>query len=329
VTETYDDLNLLPGQIYYYAIFAQTVMGSWIHDKTLDRASAYPYARWGCAEYLFGSMPFGWQKADSEGSGHLEDLLNIFGALCDNIKTDAENLGSLFDIANIHTDLIEYLDDKIAWPTWYAAGGLKRRKDTEQAVDLYKLIGREAAYVQLLEGVSDWDAEVLEGWRYVMWSNGKFSSLTPDTTNPDLLPNVGLTTDLLKYTNDDNSWHSISGLLFIMSEITGVSGPFTSSMISRYHELIEFSKATFVNYDLVLVPSSDETFDLATRITDEWNVGFDTTVKYASVDSALETDLGATTSSVSLFESWGPAVAYDSLTNDLDYRTYHSALAYT
>jgi hypothetical protein len=328
ITETYDDTGLLQGQIYYYALFAENLSGSWIHDWRLDRDSAYPYARWGSAEYLFKSMPFGWQKADSEGSGHLEDFLTIFGALCDNIKTDAENLGSLFEINSIHADLIEYLDDKIAWPTWYSAGGLQRRKDTAKAVDLYKLIGTESAYVQLLEGVSDWDAEVDEGWRFIMWSNNKFSSTTPDTTDPNLLPNVGLTSDLLKYTVDNDSWHSLSGLLFTMSEIPGVSGPFTSEMISRYHELIDFSKATFVNYQLVLVPSNEELFDMATRVSDEWNIGMDTVTRYESVDSVLETDLGATTSSVSLFESWGPAVAYVSLTNDVDYRTYHSALAY-
>jgi len=329
VSETYDDAVLLPGQIYYYAIFAQTLTGSWVHDWRLDRAAAYPYGRWGCADYLFGSLPFGWQKADSDGSGHLEDFITIFGALCDNIKTDAEHLRSLFDTTNIHTELIEYLDDKIAWPTWYSAGGLKRRKDTERAVDLYKLIGREDAYVQLLESVSDWDAEITEGWRFVMFSNNKFSSTTPDTSDPDLLPNVGLTTDLLKYTNDDGSWHSLSGLLFLMSEIAGVSGPFTLAMVSRYHELIELAKATYANYQLVLIPSSEELFDLASRVADEWGVGFDTIIRHSFVDSALETDLGATTSSVSLFESWGPAVAYTSLSSNIDYRTYHSALAYT
>ena len=327
VTETHDDTGLLPGQIYYYSLYAQRNDGSWIHDRLQDRGTAYPYDRWGSAEYMFGSQPFGWQKADADGDGHLEDFLNMFGALADNIKTDAENLLTLFEIDSIHADLLEYLDDKIAWPTWYAVESLQRRKETAEAVDLYKLIGREAAYIQLLEEVSDWDAEIVEGWRYVMFTNYKFQSITPDSTDPATLPNIGLISDIVKYTNDNSSWHSLTGLVFMLSQIPGVSGPFTSTMVSRYEELIEFAKATYVNHQLILIPIDEDDFEM-TRVVDTWDHGFDVYIYSEDYPSILETDLGYTTTSAALFESYGPAVTYTSLTNNVAYRTYSGALAY-
>ena len=327
VTETHDDTGLKAGQIYYYSLFARRNDGVWIHDSLQDRGSAYPYDRWGSSDYMFGSQPRGWQKADADGDGHLSDFLDIFGALADNIKTDAENLLTLFEIDAIHVDLLEYLDDKIAWPTWYAVESLQRRKETSEAVDLYKLIGREAAYVQLLEEVSDWDATVAEGWRYVMFTNYKFNSITPDSTDPNTLPNIGLISDIVKYTNDNNSWHSITGLVFMMSQIPGVSGPFTSTMVSRYEELIEFAKATYVNHQLILIPTDEDDFPL-TRVVDTWNHGFDVYLYSETFPSTLETDLGYTTSSVELFEAYGPSVTHTSLTNNTAYRLFHEALAY-
>jgi len=322
VTETHTDASLLPGQVYYYSLYAERNDATWIHDKYVNRGSAYPYANWGAGACLFSSMPKGWRRADVP-TGHLEAYLQIFGAHIEAIKTDNEHLKSLFEIDGVHADLLEYLDDKIAWPTWAAADTLQQRKETALAVDIYKKIGRAEAYENLLEGVSDWAAEIVEGWKYVMFSNGKYDSITPDTTDPDLLPNVGLITDKMKYTNSSSDWHSVSGLVFLMSEIAGVSGPFTSEMISRYHELIELAKATYVNYYVKLLPSYDEDYSL-TSVTDEWDLGMDTLYSPETVSLTIEEDLEYSTSDATLFVSNATA----STTNTITDRTFHRALAY-
>lgn len=322
VTETHDDADLLPGQIYYYSLFAERNDAAWIHDKYVNRGSAYPYGDHGLSEYLFQSMPMGWQRADV-GVGDLEAFLTIIGTQANSLKTDCENLKTLFEINGVHADLLEYLDDKIAWPTWAAAEALQQRKETALAVDIYKKAGRAEAYENVLEGVSDWSAEIVEGWKYVMFSNGLYDSNTPDTTDSDVLPNVGLITDRLKYTNSSEDWHSVSGLAFIMTEIAGVSGPFTEEMISRYHEVIELVKATYVNYYLKLAPNYDEAYSLA-RVLEEWDPSMDSLHSPEEMSLTIEEDLGYSTSSVALFVSNATA----STTNTITDRTFHSALAY-
>lgn len=323
ITDTFTDSGLQQGQIYYYALYEKRNDGVWINDYILGRGSAYPYDRWGAATYLFGSMPRGWQRQDVENDDDLQNFLKIFGALTDNIKTDAENLLTLFEVNNIHEDLLPYLDDKIAWPTWYATGGIQKRKETLRAVDAYKLIGREQCYETLMEEVSSWDLEIEEGWRYVMFTNGLHNSITPDTTDPALLPNIGYLSDIAKYTNDSDSWHSVSGLVFMASEVSGVSGGFTQVMIDRYHELIETVKATFVNYNLFLTPINEELFPM-TWVLDDWDHGDDVYTYMESMAVTLEEDLGATTSSLFLFMTNSAS----STTNTITDRLFHSALTY-
>jgi phage tail-like protein len=323
ITETFEDSGLLPGQIYYYALFEKQTDGVWINDTVDGRASAYPYDRWGCSEYIFSSMPPGWQTVDTQKDGDLEDFLKIFGALMDNLKTDCENLLTLFDIDAIHADLLPYLDRKIAWPTWYSTGTLQQRKETALAVDLYKLIGRKLAYETALEEVSGWDASTIEGWRYVMFTNNLYNSVTPDTTDPNILPNIGRLTDTVKYTNDNMSWHSVTGLVFQLSEIPGVSEDFSLKMAERYYELIDFLKATFVTYSLYLIPISAESFAM-TRVVDTWNSGMDTYILSELYAAALETNVSSLTTALTLFETNNTGTTTTTVAD----RVFHSALSF-
>jgi len=263
-----DQTGLEAGVIYYYALFAERNDGNWISDKIANRDSAYPYDRWGFVEYMYDSLPRGYRSEDVDVQ-HLYQFLSVIGAIFDNSKTDIENLLTLFSIDEVHDDLIYLMDRKVGWPTWHDANGLKRREDAAEAVDFYKIKGRAAAYDQLLSGISSWDLTVVEGWKYVLFTNGLYNSTIVDTTNPDTIRLMGRIDDINKYINDSNGWHSVSGLGFFLEEIPGVSGPITSSMIERSFELIEWSKASYVTYGLIFTPVSEEEI-AATDITDEY-----------------------------------------------------------
>jgi hypothetical protein len=171
--------DLAPGKIFYYTLFMQRTDNYWVEDPVNNRQSAYPYDRWGNAEYMYGSLPKGWQIEDGLDTEDLYNLLRIFGALADNIKTDAENLLTLFSAEEVHADLLGMIDAKLHWPTWEDVGAIQRRKETLQAVDNYKLFGTEPGYESILQEASLWDVEVYEGWRHVMFSNWRFGSVTP------------------------------------------------------------------------------------------------------------------------------------------------------
>jgi len=269
-THYIDQDELVPRQTYYYSLFALRDDGTWVNDKIYNRDSAYPYDRWGSGLNMFDSLPRGWRSADADESGNpLENFMAIFGALSDNIKTDCEALLDLFDIDELHDDLVYIQDKRIGWPTWYAAGGLKRKKETKEAVDLYKLLGREVAYEQMLEEVSGWDASIEEGWKYIMWSTD-LECTTPDTTLPGIITDQGTQDDLLKYTNDNNSWHSANGLGLFMSEILTVSDDLSQEMVDRFEELLDWGKAGFVTADLIVSPKTEEIW-YSNWVIEDWD----------------------------------------------------------
>jgi phage tail-like protein len=227
ITETIIDLDLAPLNDYYYALFEKKTDNSWVNDMVLGRGSAYPYDRWGFGDYIYSSLPRGWQRSDN--TQDLYNFCQILGAILDDTKTDVEYLRSLFEISNIHEDLIPYLDAKIAWPTWYYAGGLKKRTDTANAVELYKLRGTAGGLESSIEAVSQWDASIIEGWKYVMFTNGLYDSKTPGPF-PDIsfLQNKGKLTDKYKYTNDTTSvrrdWQKLHHTCLAPGQFPGPTG---------------------------------------------------------------------------------------------------------
>jgi hypothetical protein len=314
--------SLAPGKIFYYTLFMQRTDSYWVEDPLNNRRSAYAYGRWGSADYMFGSLPNGWQIDDNLADGELYAFMSIFGALTDNQKTDAENLLTLFSADTIHADLLWMIDAKLNWPTWLSIGAIQRRKETLRAVDNYKLFGTASGYESLLQEASLWDATVYEGWRYVMFSNGKYGCTTPDTTDPNIGANRGLVTDLLKYTNASNEWHSVSGLAFEMVDVAGVSAELTDSIVKRWFQLIDFSRASYVNYGLIVFPHLDE--ESVLYPTDDWSLADDLFVYPELVLYPIEEDLGYTAPLITLMVSND----LGAVTNDEDARTFHEAMSY-
>jgi len=246
----FDDSNKTPGAIYYYALFALRNDGQWINDTTLNRDSAYPYDRWGAVDYGYKSLPRGY-RTDDTSTNHLYQFLGAVLANVDALKTDCENLLSLFSIESIHQDLLWLIDSWIGWPTWKAAGGLRQREETLAAADWFRTKGTKGAYEELIEGPSDWDLQIQEGWKFVCWTNGRFSTGTVDTTDVTIPPLIGTQTDKLRYTPDSLGWHSCVGLGFFLVSIPAVSQPLTTEQEDRLDFLIEWGKASFVTIEII------------------------------------------------------------------------------
>lgn len=314
--------NLAQGKIFYYTLYMQRTDGYWIEDRVANRQSAYPYARWGNAEYMFASLPKGWQIDDGLGSEDLYNFLRIFGALVDNQKTDAENLLTLFSVEEIHADLLGMIDAKLHWPTWGAVGAIQQRKETLRAVDNYKLFGTSSGYESILQEASSWDVEVHEGWRFTMFTNGRFGCTTPDTADPTLIPNIGSVTDRLKYVNDSLGWHSVSGLAFELEDVSGVSSQLSAEILERWYQLIDFSKASYVTYGIVINPLLSS--ELVLSPTDDWSISDDIPNYPEIITTPVEEDSGWIGLGITLFLT----NSLSSTTNTLADRLFHSGMSY-
>lgn len=323
-TYTIIETDLVPGQLYYYSLYTLSVDGNWIHIRFTDRGSAYPYDRWGCAEYMFNSLPRGWRTEDIT-IGDLFNFMTIFGALADDIKTDCEHLLTLFSIEDIHEDLIWLIDRKLGWPTWHETSGIQKRQETLLAVSLYKIgLGTPTAYEAILEEISSWDVEIVEGWKYVFFSNGQFDSVTPDLSTvakqEEIQRLYGRRDDLLKYTNDTEEWHAVNGLAFFLTEIPGVSEGLTGIMVDRFNVMIEWSKASYANTHLILEPTTEEIVQVP---VDTWYDYLFIHYEEMGLTTADE-DIYYTTTDLDMFISTAAA----STTNTLSDRTYHEEISY-
>jgi photosystem II stability/assembly factor-like uncharacterized protein len=259
------DTDLIAGENYYYRLFLLGVDGLWYSSRA-EMDSAYPYSRWGNRDYMYMSLPRGWRSHDR--SQDLFNFLDIVGALADDVKTDCEYLRTLFSIDKVHEDLISIADSKIGWPTWLHVGGIHKRKDSASAVDTYKRLGTDYGYAQLIETVTDWELTITEGWKYIMWSNNIYCT-TPDLADPGIKGDLGGPNDKLKYTNDPSKWQSLTGLGFYLTEIPGITGPFTQSMWDRILFLIEWGKASYVVYQVCIVPVTEEQYPYDGIIDDD------------------------------------------------------------
>lgn len=258
------DEDLISGENYYYRLFLLGIDGIW-YSSIAEMDSAYPYTRWGSKDYMYMSLPRGWRSQDT--SGDLYNFFDIVGALADNIKTDCEYLKTLFSISDVHEDLLPIADSKIGWPTWIEARGIQKRQDSSAAVETYKRLGTDVGYAQLVETATDWELTTVFGWRYILWSNNAYCT-TPDLTDAEIRQDIGGVDDKLKYTNDVSRWQSFTGLGFYLTEIPGVTGAFTQEMWDRVLFLIEWGKASYVVYQVKIVPISEELY-AADDILDE------------------------------------------------------------
>lgn len=311
------DENLVAGENYYYRLFLLGTDGVWYSSRA-EMGSAYPYDRWGSAESMYMSLPRGWRSHDV--SLDLKNFTNMMGALVDNIKTDCEYLKTLFSIYEVHEDLIPIADSKVGWPTWIQVGGVHKRNDSAAAVATYKRLGSVYGYSQLVETVTDWELSLAQGWRYLIWSNNPYST-TPDLSDPEIITDIGGIKDKLRYTNDPSRWQSYTGIGFYLTEIPGVTGEFTQDMWDRVLFLLEWGKASYVVYQIRIVPLSIESY-LASHVLDD----YEDLVAYIERSVAMELDEEDVPYSpdLAVFMS-NHSVC---LTNDDAIRTWHSYLTF-
>lgn len=272
--------NLSPGVIYYFTVFVyRTDFGAWFYDEEASFAWAFPFGQWGHGEWMLRRSPTKDQRNDT--TGDWEAYLSIFGALLDGKKTEIEQLKTFYDIPNVRADLLPYHDQLIGWPTNYELPELDQRNETLNALILWTKKGSAYSITFPLEQVTGYDVQLMDGWKYCMIRND-VACERPDTTDPNIPPNIEEPDDLLKYRPDPGEWKSITGWGVYFSGIAGQSEDFTQVMVNKVSRIMEVMKPTFVDYSLIINPwtavdepteepaaPTDEYFDQISMLTEE------------------------------------------------------------
>lgn len=243
-----DDYACSPKTIYYYAIFALRSDGYWVCDQVSMRDTAYTFGdSTALADYGYKGLPRGYRTEDRDQ--HLYQFFQILYSMFRALKVDAEMTLDLVSADYIHADLIPYLDNRLGWPTWLYQGALAQREETKNAIPTYQIKGTTGAFQDALEACSDFTISIVEGWKFVMFSNNKYDSTVPDTTDPDTVALLGSENDIVKYTNSSDSWRSVSGLGVFLYDLVDETD-IEAVVVDRMLTLIEFLKASYANYGL-------------------------------------------------------------------------------
>jgi phage tail-like protein len=252
-------------------------------------------------------------------ASQLERFLRIFGTVADSVKTDIERMLDNYKVDTVEAELLPYIDRLIGWPTNFELPEGKRRKETLNAVALYKRKGRADAIEAFVEAVAEWDVTTYEGWRYVMFSNDTRCT-TPDMPSLDV-GLIGTVSDELKYTPTQDNWHCLNGLVLVLEPVGDVTSELTSITINKIDRIVPGElKTSWAKIAIFLRPPV-----ILESIAPPVEEHVEETINY------IETLMPPEEESFAL---WGPGILLmvsnvaARTTNTIGVRTHHEALGY-
>lgn len=172
--------------------------------------------------------------------GQLRRFLDAFGLAADHLRSRAEQLRDLHDVATGDARHLPLLAATIGWDLDQRAEATvpRQRHEIRFAATLYRLTGTRLACRIWVRRLTGWDAEVVEFWRNVARTNAPGTpggdptsprdrgSHTVDTRDPDLLAGRGRADDRLDYTYDcrtgPDSRYALDAIGFFLRPPAGV-----------------------------------------------------------------------------------------------------------
>jgi len=170
-------LDFLPSfSTYYYTIFYK-VADTWVFDPNKSFAKQFalsnyisddePFSKEG--NKLFAQMPSWMQADDLESTATLYALCQIIGRLLDGVLDElSHHQRNAQSIADVDAGRIPYIDWLIAWPTNYEFPEIVRRRETKNALSVWRRKGARVALENVLQRLTGWNVTILEGWKWVI-----------------------------------------------------------------------------------------------------------------------------------------------------------------
>jgi phage tail-like protein len=213
--ETYIDSSIKEGRYYYYKIFFLTndATPAWV---STDSAAIKCFALkdYGYAETLYNLLPSVYREYDEKldeivpgtSAKELYKFLQIFAEGFSDVRVRYDFLSKAYNISELPSQYLKDMCSMLGWPYEKALGDLLIRRQLSTALWLYRKKGTRVGIETLCEVITGWDAAVKEfGLSIFYWYDGIMLdddpnlSLTLDTTDIDLVAQMGSPTDTVKY----------------------------------------------------------------------------------------------------------------------------------
>ena len=184
------------GQTWYYTVFYESA--AFIYSPTFvqqynviysplhchDRAMVLSPSKSESGKLMYDYLPSRVRRIDQEQqAGLLDVLMDIIGRPLDELSLRMERFySSLYSPRDVDASLLPYIDHLLGLPTNFELGEVKRRRETESIVSLWKSKGTKDALEGALQQITGWNIELYNGIDHCI--------SVYDPSNEDLDPSV-------------------------------------------------------------------------------------------------------------------------------------------
>ena len=269
------------GQTWYYTVFYESA--AFIYSPTFvqqynviysplhchDRAMVLSPSKSESGKLMYDYLPSRVRRIDQEQqAGLLDVLMDIIGRPLDELSLRMERFySSLYSPRDVDASLLPYIDHLLGLPTNFELGEVKRRRETESIVSLWKSKGTKDALEGALQQITGWNIELYNGIDHCIsvhdpskedldpsvkpsdWNDatdGDWAALVgalPQNTTLDFSSTVTLDNDItdnFRVIADFSDWKNPYGVLIRVSNPSSVALPvdLVTQKINRLSEYL-------------------------------------------------------------------------------------------
>ena len=195
--ESYTDAAPSNGNFNYYRVFFQDAAGAWL-DATSedDRSRIRCEMSFGYHDKLYGNLPELYERQDE--NEELYRFLAIIAWELEKFRAKQSGLNDISNVNEVRDDLLEHLAWNVGWLLNRELPVLRQRAEIKRAVAIYRKKGTRRGLIDLIQGIMNWDMEVIKYNRNILMT-GHPDSTTLKVSDPNVTMNMDTEADTADY----------------------------------------------------------------------------------------------------------------------------------
>ncbi len=195
--ESCTDAEPANGYFNYYRVFFQDVAGAWMDVPVEDdRARIRCESSFDYHGKLYGNLPELYERNDE--NGELRRFLGIIAWELEKFRAAQSGLNDISNVNEVRDDLLEHLAWNVGWLLNRELPVLRQRAEIKRAVAIYRKKGTRRGLIDLIQGIMNWDMEVIKYNRNILMT-GHPDSTTLKVSDPLVTMNMDTSADTADY----------------------------------------------------------------------------------------------------------------------------------
>ncbi|OQA86098.1 MAG: Phage tail protein (Tail_P2_I) [bacterium ADurb.Bin236] len=197
MVESCTDAEPANGYFNYYRVFFQDADGAWMDVPVEDDRSRIRCEQsFDYNEKLYGNLPELYERNDE--NDELRRFLGIIAWELEKFRSQQSGLNDISNVNEVRDDLLEHLAWNVGWLLNRELPVLRQRAEIKRAVAIYRKKGTRRGLIDLIQGIMNWDMEVIKYNRNILMT-GHPDSTTLKVSDPNVTMNMDTSSDTADY----------------------------------------------------------------------------------------------------------------------------------